>query len=41
MSNAGKKDKGNKETKKKPKLNLKEKRKAKNDKKQNNPFMPH
>jgi hypothetical protein len=32
-SNAGKKDKGNKEQRKKPKLNIKEKRKLKNEKK--------
>jgi len=33
MGNVGKKDKGNKEQKKKPKLSLKEKRKLKNEKK--------
>jgi hypothetical protein len=33
MGNTGKKDKGSKEQKKKPKLNIKEKRKQKNDKK--------
>jgi hypothetical protein len=33
MGNAGKKDKGNKEQRKKPKMNIKEKRKAKNEKK--------
>jgi hypothetical protein len=32
-SNTGKKDKGNKEQRKKPKLSIKEKRKAKNEKK--------
>lgn len=36
----GSKDKGNKEQKKKPKLNLKEKRKLKQDKKQKSPFAP-
>jgi len=35
MSGNGKKDKGNKEQKKKPKLNIKEKRKLKNEKKKN------
>jgi hypothetical protein len=39
MSSSGKKDKGNKEQKKKPKLNPKEKRKQKNEKKKNK-FMP-
>lgn len=39
MSSSGKKDKGNKEQKKKPKLNPKEKRKLKNEKKKNT-FMP-
>ena len=33
MGNTGKKDKGNKEQRKKPKLNIKEKRKLKNEKK--------
>jgi hypothetical protein len=33
MGNSGKKDKGSKEQKKKPKLNIKEKRKLKNEKK--------
>jgi|GEM_PF-343426 hypothetical protein len=33
MGNVGKKDKGNKEQRKKPKLNIKEKRKQKNEKK--------
>ena len=33
MGNAGKKDKGTKEQRKKPKLNIKEKRKQKNEKK--------
>jgi hypothetical protein len=33
MGNVGKKDKGNKEQRKKPKLNIKEKRKLKNEKK--------
>lgn len=33
MGNSGKKDKGSKEQKKKPKHNLKEKRKLKNEKK--------
>ena len=33
MGNSGKKDKGTKEQKKKPKLNIKEKRKLKNEKK--------
>jgi len=33
-------DKGNKETKKKAKLDIKEKRKLKKDKKQKQPFMP-
>jgi hypothetical protein len=33
MGNAGKKDKGNKEQRKKPKLSIKEKRKQKNEKK--------
>ena len=33
MGNTGKKDKGTKEQRKKPKLNIKEKRKVKNDKK--------
>jgi hypothetical protein len=33
MGSAGKKDKGNKEQRKKPKLTIKEKRKAKNEKK--------
>jgi hypothetical protein len=33
MGNAGKKDKGSKEQRKKPKLNIKEKRKQKNEKK--------
>ena len=33
MGNTGKKDKGTKEQRKKPKLNIKEKRKIKNDKK--------
>lgn len=33
MGNSGKKDKGTKEQRKKPKLNIKEKRKIKNDKK--------
>jgi hypothetical protein len=33
MGNAGKKDKGSKEQRKKPKLNIKEKRKQKSEKK--------
>jgi hypothetical protein len=33
MGTTGKKDKGNKEQRKKPKLNIKEKRKQKSDKK--------
>jgi len=33
MGQTGKKDKGNKEQRKKPKLNIKEKRKIKNEKK--------
>jgi hypothetical protein len=33
MGSVGKKDKGNKEQRKKPKLNIKEKRKQKNEKK--------
>jgi hypothetical protein len=33
MGNVGKKDKGNKEQRKKPKMNIKEKRKLKNEKK--------
>ena len=33
MGTTGKKDKGNKEQRKKPKLNIKEKRKLKNEKK--------
>jgi hypothetical protein len=33
MGNVGKKDKGGKEQRKKPKLNIKEKRKLKNEKK--------
>lgn len=33
MGNTGKKDKGSKEQRKKPKLNIKEKRKVKNEKK--------
>jgi hypothetical protein len=40
MSGSGKRDKGNKEPKKKPKLDIKEKRKLKKEKKQKNPFMP-
>jgi hypothetical protein len=39
MSGSGKKDKGNREQKKKPKLNPKEKKKLKNEKKKNT-FMP-
>ncbi len=39
MSGSGKKDKGNREQKKKSKLNPKEKRKLKNEKKKNT-FMP-
>ena len=35
MGEKGSKDKGNRETRKKPKLSQKEKRKAKNEKKQN------
>jgi hypothetical protein len=36
MAGTGSKDKGGKEQKKKPRLNLKEKRKLKNEKKQQN-----
>jgi hypothetical protein len=41
MSGNGKKDKGNKEQKKKPKLNIKEKRKLKNEKKKNKYEIKH
>jgi hypothetical protein len=40
MSGSGKRDKGNKEPKKKPKLDIKEKRKLKKEKKQKTPFAP-
>ena len=39
MSGSGKKDRGNKEQRKKPKLNPKEKKKQKNEKKKNT-FLP-
>ena len=40
MGDVGKRDKGNKEEKKKPKLNIKEKRKLKKDKKKNEQILP-
>ncbi len=40
MSSSGKRDKGNKEAKKKPKHDLLEKRKLKKEKKQKHPFPP-